>query len=85
MTMVRQDVNIAMSCDAGVDAAELEADFQALIKNMPRARVVTHNAVVTLGLAKFADAELGSTLAGNPAFIAAMKKTAAVASVGGLC
>jgi hypothetical protein len=66
--------NLALICQAGADVMDLEADLAVLARHNPRLAVVIKDNFVELSLNQPVAAPVGSTLADNSTFVAAMQK-----------
>ena len=67
------DGDVALLCDAGPDAAELQADLQELVKGNDHLHVVLRGTLVALGVNDSVKQPAASALASSPGFVAAMK------------
>ena len=67
------DANVALICDAGVDAAELKENLETAIKGEPHLHVVVQDSLVIVSLDHSPTAKDGQSLAEQPGFIGAMK------------
>src|SRR6202012_5727967 len=67
------NADVAMICDAGSDAAELQSELQSTTENNPHLHVVTQGSFVIVGVDDSAKKVDGPTLANQPGFVATMK------------